>query len=92
MSQHEVRSFQFRKGVRVLESTVCDWVEMRRAGNELADDAGLVDLYCYNAPLRRWERMGTFHGGMRYTNLLGEQCIIRNDFSGLDFVNKDAKK
>ena len=92
MSQHEVRSFQFRKGVRVLESTVCDWVEVRRAGNELADEIGNVTLHAYNEPLRRWEMLGTFHGGMRYTNAWGEQCIIRNDFSGLDFVNKDAKK
>ena len=91
MSQAELRSFQFRKGVRLVQSIECDWVEVRRAGNELAADVGLVDLYCYNAPLRRWERMGTFHGGMRYMNLWGELSEILPDFTGLKHVEKSKK-
>ena len=31
---------------------------------------------------------GTFHGNMKYTNAWGDKCIIRPDFSGLDFENK----
>ncbi len=93
MSQHELRVFEFRKGARLVQRIECDWVEVRCSGNELADEIGPVDLYCYNDPMSRWERMGRFEGGMRYTNLWGDQCQIKSDFTGLDFINKkDGKK
>ena len=92
MSQHELRSFQFKKGARVVHTIECDWVEVRRAGNELAEEVGDVTLHAYNEPLRRWEMLGSFHGGMRYTNAWGEKCVIRTDFMGLDFEPKEVKK
>lgn len=93
MSQHEMRAFEFKKGVRRVQRIECDWVEVRRSGNELAEEIGPVDLYCYNDPMRRWERMGTFYGNMLYMNLWGEKCQIRPDFTGLEFINKkDDKK
>lgn len=93
MSQHEMRVFEFKKGVRPVQRIECDWVEVRRTGNELAEEIGPVDLYCYNDPLRRWERMGTFYGNMLYINLWGEKCQIKADFTGLEFENKkDCKK
>lgn len=92
MSQHELRNFQFRKGVKLVQRIVCDWVEARRAGNELADEIGDVSLCFYNEPFRRWEILGTFHGGMKYTNAFGERCVIRPDFTGLDFAKNCAKK
>lgn len=93
MSQHELRVFEFKKGVRLVQRIECDWVEVRRTGNELADEIGPVDLYCYNDPMRRWERMGTFYGQMQYINLWGEKCQIKADFMGLEFINKkDGKK
>lgn len=88
MSQQELRVFEFKKGVRSVQRIECDWVEARRAGNELAEEIGPVDLYCHNDPMRRWLRMGTFYGKMQYINLWGEKCVIRQDFSGLDFENK----
>ena len=92
MSQHELRVFEFKKGVRLVQRIECDWVEARRAGNELAAEIGDVTLHAYNEPLRRWEMLGTFHGGMRYTNAWGEKCVIRPDFTGMDFEQKEAKK
>ena len=92
MSQHELRTFEFKKGVKMVHRIECDWVEVRRAGNELAEEVGDVDLYCYNDPMRRWEKMGTFHGKMRYTNLWGEKCLIKADFMGLEFINKKECK
>ncbi len=94
MSQRELRVFEFKKGAKMVQRIECDWVEVRQTGNELADELGPVDLYCYNDPMRRWERMGRFEGGMRYTNLWGESCEIRSDFSGLEFAQKekDCKK
>ena len=91
MSQHELRTFQFRKGFKVIQRIECDWVEARRTGNELADELGYVELCVYNDPMRRWEPLGTFKGNMRYTNSWGDECIINNDFSGLTFAKK-AKK
>ena len=70
----------------------CDWVEVRQTGNELADEIGPVDLYCYNDPMRRWERMGTFYGKMQYINLWGELSEILPDFTGLRPVKKEDKK
>lgn len=84
MSRSELRAFEFKKGARLVQRIECDWVEARRSGNELADELGPVDLYCYNDPMRRWDRMGTFHGNMRYTNAWGDQCQIKADFMGLD--------
>lgn len=93
MNQHEMRVFEFKKGVRMVQRIECDWVEVRQTGNELADDLGPVDLYCYNDPMRRWDHMGTFLGNMLYHNLWGERCVIRPDFSGLDFIKeKEGKK
>ncbi len=93
MNQQEMRVFEFKKGVRMVQRIECDWVEVRRSGNELANELGPVDLYCYNDPMRRWERMGTFYGNMRYTNLWGERCLIKADFMGLESINKkDGKK
>ncbi len=93
MSQRELRAFEFKKGVRLVQRIECDWVEVRRTGNELAEEIGPVDLYCYNDPMRRWERMGTFYGNMLYMNLWGEKCQIKADFMGLEFINKkDDKK
>lgn len=93
MSQHEMRVFEFKKGVRLVQRIECDWVEVRHTGNELADEIGPVDLYCYNDPKRRWERMGCFEGNMIYTNVWGEKCQIKADFMGLEFINKkDSKK
>ena len=92
MSQQEMRVFEFKKGVRLVQRIECDWVEVRRSGNELADELGPVDLYCYIDPMRRWERMGTFYGKMQYINLWGEKCQIRSDFMGLDSINKKECK
>ena len=92
MSQHELRNFQFKQGVRLIESIECDWVEVRRTGNELAEELGAVDLYCHNHILNRWERMGTFYGGMRYLNLWGESCEITPDFMGLKRVEEKVRK
>lgn len=92
MSQHEMRTFEFKKGVRSVQRIECDWVEVRRAGNELAEEIGPVDLYCHNDPMRRWERMGTFYGKMQYINLWGESCEILPDFTGLVPVKKEGKK
>ena len=92
MSKRELRNFHFYKGRRQVHTIECDWVEVRRAGNELAEEIGDVSLGCYNEPMRRWEILGTFHGGMRYTNAFGEKCVIRKDFTGLDFEPKSAKK
>ena len=93
MSQHEMHVFEFKKGAKLVQRIECDWVEVRRSGNEMADDIGPVDLYCYNDPVNRWERMGRFEGNMRYTNAWGEPCEIRSDFMGLDFAKKkDSKK
>ena len=86
--RQELRNFEFWKGVRKVSTVECDWTEARRAGNELAGEIGDVSMHCYNDSLRRWETMGTFHGNMKYTNAWGEKCIIRPDFSGLDFENK----
>lgn len=90
MSQHELRAFEFKKGVKMVQRIECDWVEVRRTGNELAEEIGDVSLHAYNEPLRRWEKLGVFHGKMRYTNAWGEHCVIRPDFTGLDFVKKDG--
>lgn len=92
MSKQELRTFEFKKGVRLIQTMECDFTEARRAGNELADEIGDVSLHGYNESLRRWEMLGVFHGGMRYTNSWGERCVIRPDFTGLDFAKKDEKK
>lgn len=89
MNQHEMRVFEFKKGAKLVQRIECDWVEARRSGNEMADDIGDIQLHVFNAPMKRWELMGTFHGNMRYTNAWGEKCIIRADFSGMDFENKE---
>lgn len=91
MSQHELRAFEFKKGTKMVHRIECDWVEVRRAGNELAEEIGNVDLYCYNDPMRRWEKMGTFHGKMRYTNLWGEPSEITPDFTGLKRIENTKK-
>lgn len=88
MSQHELRNFQFKKGCKLVHTIECDWVEVRRAGNEMADEIGPVDLYCHNHILNRWEHMGRFEGQMRYTNLWGEKSIITPDFTGLEVEKK----
>ena len=92
MNQNELRVFEFKKGVRLVQRIECDWVEVRHTGNEMAEEIGPVDLYCYNDPMRRWERMGRFEGGMRYTNLWGDQCQIKADFSGLVLIPKKVCK
>lgn len=86
--RQELRNFEFWKGVRKVNTIECDWTEARRAGNELAEEIGSVSLRCFNPSMRRWETMGTFHGNMKYTNAWGDKCILRPDFSGLDFENK----
>lgn len=88
MSKEELRKFELRKGVRLVKSLECTWTDMRRTGNEVAEEVGAVNLNAYNDEMRRWERMGTFYGQMLYTNVYGQHCIIRPDFSGLDFADK----
>lgn len=92
MSQHEMRTFEFKKGAKLVQRIECDWVEVRQTGNELADELGPVDMYCYNGLNGGWERMGTFHGKMRYINLWGEESEILPDFTGLVPVKKEGKK
>lgn len=84
----ELRHFEFWKGVRKVNTIECDWTEARRAGNELAEEIGTVHLNAYNDEMRRWERLGTFYGHMLYVNVWGQRCIIKPDFSGLEFENK----
>ncbi len=92
MSQREMRVFEFKKGAKMVQRIECDWVEVRQTGNELADELGPVDLYCYNDPMRRWEYMGRFEGGLRYTNPWKEPSEILPDFTGLVPVKKEGKK
>lgn len=88
MIKEELRTFELRKGVRIVKRLECTWTDIRRTGNEVAEEVGAVDLNCHNDPMRRWERMGTFYGHMLYVNVWGQRCIIKPDFSGLDFENK----
>lgn len=91
MSKQELRTFELRKGVRLVKRLECTWTEMRRTGNEEAEEIGAVDLNAYNDEMRRWERMGTFYGHMLYTNVYGQHCIIKPDFSGLEIKKEGGK-
>lgn len=91
MSKQELRTFELRKGVRLVKRLECTWTEMRRTGNEVAEEIGAVDLNAYNDEMRRWERMGTFYGHMLYTNVYGQHCIIKPDFSGLEIKKEGGK-
>ena len=91
MSKQELRTFELRKGVRLVKRLECTWTEMRRTGNEVAEEIGAVDLNAYNDGMRRWERMGTFYGHMLYTNVYGQHCIIKPDFSGLEIEKKGGE-
>lgn len=91
MSKQELRTFELRKGVRLVKRLECTWTEMRRTGNEVAEEIGAVDLNAYNDEMRRWERMGTFYGHMLYTNVYGQHCIIKPDFSGLEIEKKGGE-
>lgn len=88
MNKKELRTFELRKGVRIVKRLECTWTDMRRTGNEVAEEVGAVDLNAYNDGMRRWERMGTFYGHMLYVNVWGQRCIIKPDFSGIDIENK----
>ncbi len=92
MIKEELRTFELRKGVRIVKRLECTWTDMRRTGNEVAEEVGAVDLNAYNDPMRRWERMGTFYGHMLYVNVWGERCRIKEDFTGLEFENKKGGK
>lgn len=91
MSKQELWTFELRKGVRLVKRLECTWTEMRRTGNEVAEEIGAVDLNAYNDEMRRWERMGTFYGHMLYTNVYGQHCIIKPDFSGLEIEKKGGE-
>ncbi len=90
MVKGELRTFELRKGVRLVKRIECTWTDMRRTGNEVAEEIGAVDLNGYNNEMRRWERLGTFYGHMLYTNVWGQHCIIKDDFSGIDIKKKEG--
>ena len=80
--------FMFKHGKKKVYTMTCDFTEARRTGDELASEIGSVTLLAYNAPLQRWDMLGTFHGGMKMTNAFGDKCIIKPDFSGLEHVER----
>lgn len=56
----------------------------RRIGDRFATRLGNVQLYAYNDKLYRMELIGTFHGGMRFTDTFGDRCSISKDFLRLE--------
>lgn len=86
------RHFQLKSGVTVVADFESDWATMRQRGNAIADELGHVDLYAYNEMKYRWERMGVFHGKMRYTNVWGDHSEITPDFSSLRHIRKGGEE
>lgn len=78
--------FKFVRNGREIQRVECDFTEARKVGNEIAEEAGDVQMMVYNDPLRQWEPMGTYHGDMKVTNFMGVECVIRPDFSGVEIV------
>lgn len=82
--------FELRRGFNLEDHFTATFEEARQRGDRLASRLGNVRLYAYNNFIQRWVAYGTFLGHMRYISKWGDQFIIKDDFSGLVEVRKEA--
>lgn len=78
--------YQFRfflKGWKApYKEAFTDFTGARCLGNEIGDDNGRVEMYCYNRMTNVWEHLGAFLGHHRFVAAIdGEMRIISDDYT-----------
>jgi len=89
--------FELHADGKVIDRFEATFTECRQRGNEQATslvEVGLGDglqCMCYNEDLHRWQKLGVFHGNMKYTDAFGVYCDINEDFSGITKVQEGGE-
>lgn len=71
---------QFWKGDKMVMAMDCPTPEVRRSGNELAEEMQ-CDIRLMHKERGIFTFAGVFHGKMEYTSCHGFRCRISDDFS-----------
>lgn len=85
-------NFELRReidGVFVGERFTGTEIECRRRGNEMATRLGAdVECYFWNDYLKKWDKIGTYHGNYLFTNDFGTALVIRKSYRNVDIIKK----
>jgi len=77
-----IHYFELRIAGVVIDRFYATMDEIRQRGDIAATSRQRdIDCYCYNDALFRWDYLGTYHGGYRYTSSFGDERIISKDYT-----------